>query len=61
MKTLKIKYILVILFMTILSCSQDKTSGTTEFKVDFEKFTLDNGLQVVFHIDRSDPVVAVLL
>jgi len=28
-------------------------------KIDYEKFTLPNGLQVVFHIDRSDPVVAV--
>ena len=27
----------------------------------FEQFTLDNGLTVVFHIDRSDPVVAVSL
>lgn len=61
MKLFKLKYLLVILFMTILSCSKDNTSGTTEFKVDFEKFTLDNGLQVIFHIDRSDPVVAVAL
>jgi len=30
-------------------------------KVDFKKFTLPNGLDVVFHIDRSDPVVAVNL
>ena len=44
--------------MAIISCSKDKT---TEFNVDFEKFTLDNGLQVIFHIDRSDPVVAVAL
>ena len=32
-----------------------------EFNVEFEKFTLDNGLDVVFHLDRSDPVVAVAL
>ncbi|HYC29080.1 MAG TPA: insulinase family protein, partial [Chitinophagaceae bacterium] len=31
------------------------------FKIDYEKFTLPNGLQVVFHIDKSDPVVAVAL
>jgi zinc protease len=31
------------------------------FKVPYEKFTLPNGLQVIFHIDRSDPVVAVSL
>lgn len=33
----------------------------TDFSVQFERFTLSNGLQVVFHIDRSDPVVAVAL
>lgn len=31
------------------------------FKIDFEKFTLPNGLEVVFHVDKSDPVVAVAL
>ena len=31
------------------------------FKVEFEKFTLPNGLEVIFHVDRSDPVVAVSL
>lgn len=30
-------------------------------KVDFQKFTLPNGMDVIFHIDRSDPVVAVNL
>lgn len=33
----------------------------TDFKIPFEKFTLPNGLQVIFHVDRSDPVVAVNL
>jgi zinc protease len=31
------------------------------FKVDYQKFTLPNGLKVIFHVDRSDPVVAVNL
>jgi zinc protease len=31
------------------------------FQVKYQKFVLDNGLEVVFHIDRSDPVVAVNL
>ncbi|MEO0981389.1 MAG: pitrilysin family protein [Pseudomonadota bacterium] len=29
--------------------------------IPYERFTLDNGLDVIFHIDRSDPVVAVSL
>lgn len=35
--------------------------AANETLVDFEAFELDNGLKVIFHIDRSDPVVAVAL
>src|SRR5690554_7607859 len=60
-----LKYLVFNLFFIafFVSCDkpQDKVSETSEFKVEFEKYTLDNGLQVVFHIDRSDPVVAVAL
>jgi zinc protease len=38
-----------------------KPAERTAFKVNFEKFTLPNGLEVIFHVDRSDPVVAVNL
>lgn len=31
------------------------------FNVDFEQYELDNGLNVILHTDRSDPVVAVAL
>jgi zinc protease len=41
--------------------NKNKVANTKEFKVAFEQFTLDNGLHVIFHIDRSDPVVAVAL
>ncbi len=47
------------LFISAVANAQNNPSGN--FKVDYEKFTLANGLQVVFHIDRSDPVVAVSL
>lgn len=50
----------VILFI-FAACQPDELQDTAEFNIDFEKFTLDNGLEVVFHIDRSDPVVAVAL
>ncbi len=48
-----------ILFCTFIltSCSQNKQ----EFSVNYEKFTLDNGLEFVLHKDDSDPVVAVAL
>ncbi|MFY0684597.1 MAG: insulinase family protein [Balneola sp.] len=41
----------------LTSCSSNKE----EFSVNYEKFTLDNGLEVVFHKDDSDPVTAVAL
>lgn len=36
-------------------------SSESDFRVDYEKFTLDNGLEVIFHVDNSDPVTAVAL
>lgn len=63
MKLLKSFLHIVFLISLIMSCTKkdDKIVETKEFKVDYEKITLDNGLQVIFHIDRSDPVVAVAL
>ena len=34
-------------------------SAQVSFAVDYEKYTLENGLDVVLHVDRSDPMVAV--
>ncbi|MGB0949580.1 MAG: insulinase family protein, partial [Marinirhabdus sp.] len=30
-----------------------------DFKLDYEKFELENGLEVILHVDKSDPIVAV--
>jgi zinc protease len=49
----------VLLFGLLLACSSEKQSQ--EFAIEFEKFTLDNGLEVIFHLDHSDPVAAVAL
>ncbi len=61
MKSIKSLTLIIIAFVATVSCKQDSSKQSTEFKVDFEKFTLDNGLQVIMHVDRSDPVVAVAL
>lgn len=56
--------IFCLLFSSFAAFAQkpaQKLSPTPSFKVEFEKFTLPNGLQVIFHVDRSDPVVAVNL
>jgi zinc protease len=46
-----------ILFFTSAIISSDQK----EFKIDFEKYTLKNGLQVVLHLDKSDPITAVAI
>lgn len=60
MKSVSIKALLIGLLFIVTACQNDNTQ-TKEFNIEFEQFTLDNGLNVIFHIDRSDPVVAVAL
>ncbi len=43
-----------------LSCF-GQAPDSSSFSVPFTKFRLDNGLEVVLHVDTSDPVVAVAL
>ena len=43
------------------SATPKQAAQKTTLKVDYQKFTLANGMDVIFHIDRSDPVVAVNL
>jgi zinc protease len=50
---------LLAFFTTFLVLSQ-QNQKSKEFKVNL-KIHLENGLQVILHIDRSDPVVAVAL
>jgi zinc protease len=51
----------VCLLFSFISVSAQKPAEKPTFKVDYEKFILENGLEVIFHVDRSDPVVAVSL
>jgi len=62
MKHIKSIILSFLIVFTVTSCKQNEAkSDSKEFKVEYEKFTLDNGLQVILHIDRSDPVAAVAL
>ena len=49
------KIISISLFSFLISCSSDSDKT---FKIDYEKFVLDNGLTVIMHQDKSDPLVA---
>ena len=48
-----------IIALIIVSCSSKEEQ--TELKIDFEKYQLDNGLDVILHQDKSDPIVAVAI
>jgi len=56
-------HLALMLFMAGCSNVADEKQATesANLQLDFEKIVLDNGLEVVFHQDKSDPVVAVAL
>lgn len=37
----------------------DAGAGSNSFSIPFEAYELDNGLSVVLHVDRSNPLVAI--
>lgn len=49
---------LLLVFLAFLGCQNSVESGDS-FSIDYEKFTLSNGLEVILHEDHSDPIVAV--
>ncbi|SNS69136.1 zinc protease [Ekhidna lutea] len=57
---MKLTHILsLFIAAAVFSCSAPGSMEKKEFKIEYEKFTLDNGLEVVLHEDHSDPIVAV--
>ena len=46
-----------ILFLILAACT--RSGDKTDFSIDYEMFTLDNGLEVILHTDYSDPIVSV--
>ncbi|WP_438424299.1 M16 family metallopeptidase [Aquimarina macrocephali] len=54
------------LFLGVISCKKETNSETQteevgKLSIDFEKYELENGLQVVLHQDKSDPIVSVAI
>lgn len=41
------------------AANSSNTSTENALSIAYEKITLDNGLDVIFHVDRSDPIVAI--
>ena len=52
--------LVVLLSISLLtSCQLDSESTSSDFSLEYEKYVLDNGLEIVLHEDKSDPIVAV--
>ena len=57
-----VSFSIICICCALYSCaekSSEMTEKDTEFTLDYEKFVLDNGLEVILHQDKSDPIVAV--
>ncbi len=52
-----------ILLALMLGCQStpQETAGDDNLSIEYEKLTLDNGLDVILHQDTSDPIVAVAI
>ncbi|CAN1553017.1 Peptidase M16, C-terminal [Flavobacteriaceae bacterium] len=61
MKSNQTLFLLLLLFGNFAIQAQNKSNPQNEFNVDFEEYTLENGLHIILHKDQSDPVVAVAL
>ncbi len=59
MKTLR-WFMVIPLFLAIETNAAGLKTGE-KFSVEFEKYTLSNGLDVILHPDKSDPIVAVAI
>jgi len=55
----KLGSLLLLLLFVTTACDLSVDSSSDEFSIDFKKYTLENGLEVVLHQDTSDPMVAV--
>lgn len=53
---MKVNLIIIIVFMSFLNIFSQNN-----FKLNFEEYKLNNGLKVILHQDKSDPIVAVTI
>ncbi len=55
-KLLFLRVVLCLLFLFTNGFAQN-----SKLKIDYEKYTLKNGLEVILHDDKSDPIVSVAI
>ena len=54
------KIFFALVAIAFLACNTSE-KNSTDLSINYKKIELENGLDVVFHVDQSDPVVAVEL
>lgn len=55
------KYLLALLLPAVIACQPGGDTKENAFHIEYEKYELENGLEVILHVDRSDPVVSIVL
>jgi zinc protease len=58
---MRLRYLAVSLMFLAGATAGAQAAKSPELRIDFTKETLPNGLTVVYHVDHSTPVAAVLL
>lgn len=64
--SLKVSWAVVFAMSIFFVSCKDKDAETnqeedTQFSIDFEKYELENGLDIILHQDSSDPIVSVAI
>jgi len=50
-----------LLILALLAAASCQQKAGDELSLPFEKYQLDNGLNVILHQDKSDPIVSVAI
>ncbi len=60
LKNRSVVVLFTALFLCLASCKTELASGE-KLAIEFEKYQLENGLEVVLHQDKSDPIVSLAI
>ena len=64
-KSLQLAFMALIFSSFFMACTDSTSSGDSEesasLSVDYEKYELENGLDVILHQDKSDPIVSLAI
>ena len=60
MKKIALLFLVMAIFVGFNSCNTDKNADE-KLSVSYEQYKLNNGLDVILHQDKSDPIVAVAI